>query len=60
MERYLQPYAFLYTYQFDGKDDLVFTAYIGEAVLAEVEGVLFDTMGSIGPFEKRTADANLE
>ena len=43
--------------QFDGRDDLVFTAYIGEAIFAEVEGLLSDTMGQIAPFEKRTADA---
>lgn len=57
LERYLQPYTFLYAYQFDGKDDLVFTAYIGEAVFAEVEGVISDTMGRIGLFEKQTANA---
>jgi len=56
IERYISAHSFLFSYMFDGNDDLLFTVYAGKQAYTEVEAIITDIASNMGKLEKRTAD----
>ncbi len=56
IERYINAHSFLFSYMFDGNDDLLFTVYAGKQAYPEVEQIMTDIAAKTGALEKRTAD----
>jgi len=55
IERYINAHSFLFSYMFDGSDDLRFTVYAGKQIYPEVEEIMTDMATRIGMVEKKKA-----
>lgn len=57
LSRFVGPAAMVFTYRFDGGDDLVFTVYCGAEVAGLVEALLLDCLPKGAPYRKIKSDA---
>lgn len=58
IEKYITAHSFLFSYVFDGNDDLLFTVYAGKQAYSEVEDIMTTIAAKINALEKRTADSS--
>lgn len=57
IEKFINPFSFLYSYMYTGSDDLLFTIYSGKEVYNDLESIITDIISETGQIEKKVADS---
>lgn len=55
LDRFVKPTSMIFSYQFDGKDDLVFTIYCGNKIFSEIEATILKSFPGNTSLKRSTA-----